>query len=73
MLEQASSAIELKRGATAMEGDGGSAGRLQWIQFELLWRDFFRLLTRRHAEVVLPRVRAAVTAHAASEPVLATA
>lgn len=27
---------------------------LQWVEFELLWRDFFRLLTRRHSEVVLP-------------------
>lgn len=42
----------------AVDGEGaGSTGTssLQWIQFELLWRDFFRFLTHRHAQVVLPR------------------
>jgi deoxyribodipyrimidine photo-lyase len=40
-----------------------SSGGLKWVEFELLWRDFFRLLTRKHSEVALPaRVGTTVSA-----------
>lgn len=32
---------------------------LKWIQFELLWRDFFRMLTRRYTDIVLPKTAVA--------------
>jgi deoxyribodipyrimidine photolyase len=41
--------------------DGGELS-LTWIQFELLWRDFFRMLTRRLTENALPKVYASGTA-----------
>ncbi|WPT14354.1 Blue-light photoreceptor PHR2 [Picochlorum sp. SENEW3] len=34
-----------------------SKSSLNWIQFELLWRDFFRMLTKRYTDVVLPKAR----------------
>ena len=60
-------------GAARSEEEGGRQGGMQWIEFELLWRDFFRLLTRRHSDVVLPRARQAVEAAAATQPALAMA
>ena len=64
MLEHAQSALQGNESAAGGEregaGGGGTGGSLQWVQFELLWRDFFRLLTRRHSEVVLPRAKQAV-------------
>ena len=52
--------------------DTRTKSSLQWIEFELLWRDFFRLLTRKHAEVVLPKIRqAALKAPANHELTLA--
>lgn len=41
--------------------DGGELS-LTWIQFELLWRDFFRMLTRRLTENAFPKVYASGTA-----------
>eukprot|EP00887_Chlorella_sp_A99_P005649 scaffold1.g5649.t1 len=40
-------------GATAA-GGGGGGGALEWVQFELLWRDFFRFMTRRWSLMRLP-------------------
>jgi deoxyribodipyrimidine photolyase len=77
MLEEAH---KMLAGKTAGAGDGEGVGTtaagssLQWVQFELLWRDFFRLLTRRHSEVVLPRAKEAVTAaQATASPAFAMA
>lgn len=33
----------------AVAGSSGQSG-LTWLQFELLWRDFFRFITKRYAE-----------------------
>ena len=72
-------AHKMLAGKTAGAGDGEGVGTtaagssLQWVQFELLWRDFFRLLTRRHSEVVLPRAKEAVAAAQASAPAFAMA
>lgn len=30
---------------------------MNWIRFELLWRDFFRMLTKRYTDIVLPKAR----------------
>lgn len=75
MLEEAQRTLAGKKTASIGEGAGasGNGGSLQWVQFELLWRDFFRLLTRRHSEVVLPRAKEAVAASAAAAPALAMA
>ena len=76
MLEEAQ---KMLGGKTAGAGDGEGVGTtaagssLQWVQFELLWRDFFRLLTRRHSEVVLPRAKEAVAAAQATAPAFAMA
>jgi len=56
----------------ADQRQSGGAG-LQWIEFELLWRDFFRLLTRRHSEVVLPKAQHAAAALEIASPALALA
>jgi len=71
MLEEAHKMLDGKTaGAADGEGLGTTAAgsSLQWVQFELLWRDFFRLLTRRHSEVVLPRAKEAVAAAQAATP-----
>jgi deoxyribodipyrimidine photolyase len=47
-------------GGDAACGSSSGGGGLRWVEFELLWRDFLRLLTQRQAQIVLPRVRAAV-------------
>lgn len=64
VLSSAATAVAAGIAAIPMKTEGGrgcsSADELQWIHFELLWRDFFRFLTRRHTEVVLPRARAAI-------------
>ena len=75
MLQEAQSVLEKGRKNTAAEGAAasGTGGSLQWVQFELLWRDFFRLLTRRHSEVVLPRAKEAIAASATAAPALAMA
>jgi deoxyribodipyrimidine photolyase len=58
--------VEREEGGQEGGGQGGGGG-LQWVVFELLWRDFFRLQTKRHAEVVLPRaLRAAADAQTAA-------
>lgn len=35
--------------------EGDTEQGFKWIHFELLWRDFFRMLTRRYTDVVLPK------------------
>ena len=57
MLQEAEKKLRERRNEDAKENayHKGTQSALQWVQFELLWRDFFRLLTRRHSEVVLPR------------------
>ena len=46
---------------SVMDFDGGTDQAFKWIRFELLWRDFFRMLTRRHADVVLLKCAASVS------------
>ncbi|KAG7672012.1 hypothetical protein Ndes2526B_g07033 [Nannochloris sp. 'desiccata'] len=74
MLEEAHKMLD---GKTAGDGEGvqttAAGSSLQWVQFELLWRDFFRLLTKRHSEVVLPRAIDAVAAAQAATPAFAMA
>jgi deoxyribodipyrimidine photolyase len=55
-------------------GAGSSAGGqpgLTWLQFELLWRDFFRFITKRYAASGTGKAAAAAVAPA--QPALATA
>jgi len=73
MLQEAMAIVNQATGTNATTSSSSGGSGMQWIEFELLWRDFFRLLTRRHSEVVLPRAQQAVKEAAAAAPAMAMA
>lgn len=42
---------------TSTESSGQQQSALTWVQFELLWRDFFRMMTRKYTEAPLVKKR----------------
>jgi len=48
--------VSAKAGNGGKAGTGGSPGRggLSWLQFELMWRDFFRFTTSKHSAASSP-------------------
>ena len=49
--------IESAKAACAQD----ASQSLKWVEFELLWRDFFRMLTRRYTEIVIPRAKQVIS------------